>query len=699
MMMSSKLTPEHLQRVAVVYVRQSKPSQVIQHQESKRLQYALVDRARSLGFQQVTVIDDDLGRTGSGLVERPGFERLVVEVCSGQVGAVFCIEASRLARNGRDWHHLIELCGLIGVIVIDPDGMYDPRLPNDRLLLGLKGTMSEFELHLFRQRSAEAILQKARRGELQFRLPIGLCWTPQGKIEMEADLRVQQAIHLVLDKFTELGSARQVLFAFRREGVLLPVKYDDRWGSPIEWKPASYHGIVAILKNPMYAGAYAFGKTEVRTNMIEGRARKTDGHDKPRERWTVLIKDHHPSYISWEQFERNQLVLSENAYMKSRMGRKSGRGGRSLLTGLLRCRRCGRMLNVRFSGPEGNLPCFRCRSTINQDVTQCVHFVGGRLDQAVSQEILRAIEGCAVEAAVEAAERVAQQDEEWQKAMKLELEQARYEAQLAERRYEAVDPAQRLVASELEARWNRALKKVQELETRLQTGTGTSRLQPRPDKEALLALAEDLPAIWNAPETDMRLKQRITRLLIEEIVADVDEQTNEIVLIIHWAGGRHSELRVAKNKSGHHGHANKVEVLDVVRQMASQYGDEQIAATLNRLGLRTGWNNTWNMQRVRDLRSKLHLPAFDQANAARNTLTMEQAAERLNTSSAMIKRLIEAKVLAATQIVPCAPWQISEEAIKSQAVIDALKTIAGRRNRNVPQSQDPNTNQLMFSIS
>jgi DNA invertase Pin-like site-specific DNA recombinase len=692
MMMNNKLTPEHLRRAAVVYVRQSKPSQVIHHQESKRLQYSLEDRARTLGFQRVTVIDDDLGRTGSGLVDRPGFERMVVEVCSGQVGAVFCIEASRLARNGRDWHHLIELCGLVGILLIDPDGMYDPRLPNDRLLLGLKGTMSEFELHLFRQRSAEAILQKARRGELQFRLPIGFFWTPEGKIEIETDLRVQQAIGLVLEKFTELGSARQVLLAFRREGILLPVKQDDRSGSPVHWKPASYHGIMAMVKNPIYAGAYAFGKTEVRTNVIEGRARKTEGHSKPRDRWTVLIQDHHPGYISWEQFERNQLVLSENAYMKSRMGRKSGRGGRSLLAGLLRCRRCGRMLNVRFSGPGGNLPCFRCRSTLNHEVTQCVHFVGWRPDQAVTQEILRAIEGCAVQAAIEAAERVAQQDAEWQQALKLELEQARYEATLAERRYEAVDPAQRLVASELEARWNRALERVQNVEKRSQACACSSRPQPRPDKEVLLALAEDLPAIWNAPETDMRLKQRITRILIEEIVADVDEKTNEIVLIIHWVGGRHSELRVAKNKSGHHGHANKVEVLDVVRQMASQYADEQIAATLNRLGLRTGWNNTWNKQRIRELRSKLQLPAFDEAQAGRKMLTLEQAAKQLRTSPAMVKRLIEAKVLPATQIVPCAPWQISEEAMKSQAVLEAVKTIAS--HRNVPQAQDLNTNQL-----
>lgn len=695
MIITDKLTPQHLQRTALVYVRQSTPNQVIHHQESKRLQYGLEHRAHDLGFQQVTVIDEDLGRTGSGLVERPGFERLVMAVCSGQVGAVFCIEASRLARNGRDWHHLIELCGLVGILVIDPDGMYDPRLPNDRLLLGLKGTLSEFELHLFRQRSAQAILQKARRGELQFRLPTGLCWTSEGKIEIEADLRVQQAIRLVLEKFSELGSARQVLHAFRCERILLPVKHE--WGSSVQWQPASYHGIVAIVKNPMYAGAYVFGKTETRTDMIEGRARKTEGHEKPRDRWTVLIQDHHPSYISWEQFERNQLVLSENAYMNSRMGRKSGRGGRSLLTGLLRCRRCGRMLNVRYSGRGGNLPCFRCRSTLNHEVTQCVHFVGWRPDQAVAQEILRAIEGSAVQAALEAAERLAQQDSEWQQALNLELAQARYEAQLAERRYEAVDPAQRLVASELEARWNRALEKVQELEKRLQAGASASRPLRRPDKEALLALAEDLPAIWNAHETDMQLKQRITRILIEEIVADVDENTNEIVLIIHWAGGQHSELRVAKNKIGHHGHANKIEVLDVVRQMASQYSDEQIAATLNRMGLRTGWNNTWNKQRIRDLRSKLKLAAFDEAQANTKVLTMEQAAKRLGTSVGRIKRLIEAGVLPATQVVPCAPWQILEDAIQSQTVVDAAKAMGGRRN--APLTRDLNTNQLMFSTS
>jgi DNA invertase Pin-like site-specific DNA recombinase len=324
--MSPKLTSERLSRRALVYVRQSSAGQVQHNQESQRRQYGVVDRARELGFRDVTVIDDDLGRSGSGLVERPGFQRLVGEVCTGEVGAVFCTEASRLARNGRDWHHLIELCGMAGAVVVDPDGVYDPGIINDRLLLGLKGTMSEFELNLLRQRSLEAIRQKASRGELRFLLPVGFRWTANGKIEMDPDRRVQQAIQLVFTKMTELGSARQVLLWFRRENVLLPAFPRDPGEPILVWKLPIYHSILAILTNPVYAGAYVFGKTDARTKVVDGRARKTIGHRKPRSAWMVLIRDHHPGYISWEQYERHQATIAANTNMKSRMGAQ-GRPG------------------------------------------------------------------------------------------------------------------------------------------------------------------------------------------------------------------------------------------------------------------------------------------------------------------------------------------------------------------------------------
>src|SRR5947209_5904964 len=275
--MNPKLTPDHLRRCAVVYVRQSSIGQVLHNHESQLRQYGLADRARDLGFREVAVIDDDLGRSGSGLVERPGFQRLVAEVCTGEVGAIFCIEASRLARNGRDWHHLIELCGMTGAVVIDPDGIYDPSFINDRLLLGLKGTMSEFELNLFRQRSLEAIRQKARRGELKFHLPIGFVWSDSGKVEMDPDLRVQQAIHLVFSKMTEFGSARQVLLWFRREKVCLPAKLEGT-RHQIIWKLPVYNTIWHMLQNAMYAGAYVFGKTESGTRRLDARTPKSIRH-------------------------------------------------------------------------------------------------------------------------------------------------------------------------------------------------------------------------------------------------------------------------------------------------------------------------------------------------------------------------------------------------------------------------------------
>ena len=331
--MSPKLTSERLRRRAIVYVRQSSLGQLTHNRESRLRQYGLKDRARELGFRGVVVIDDDLGRSGSGLIERPGFQRLVAEVCAGDVGAVFRIEASRLARYGRDWHHLIELCGMVGAVVVDPDGVYDPGIINDRLLLGLKGTMSEFELSLLRQRSVEAIRQKAGRGELQFLLPVGLCWTAGGKMDKDPDRRVQQALELVFTKMTELGSARQVLLWLRQENIELPALPRDRGELRMVWKLPIYNTVLKILRNPAYAGAYAFGKTEARTKVVDGRARKTVGHYKPRSEWTVLLRDHHPGYISWEQYERNQARLAANAHMKSRMEPKDGRGGRALLSG------------------------------------------------------------------------------------------------------------------------------------------------------------------------------------------------------------------------------------------------------------------------------------------------------------------------------------------------------------------------------
>lgn len=694
-MNNPKLTPERLAHRAIVYIRQSKPTQVIQNQESQRLQYRLVERARGLGFARVTAIDEDLGRTASGFVERPGFQQLVAEVCSGEVGAVFCIEASRLARNGREWHHLIEMCGMVGAVVVDLDGIYDPNLVNDRLLLGLKGTMSEFELSLFRQRSSEAIREKSSRGELRIPLPVGFCWTEQGKIDKDPDQRVQQAVHLVFKKMAELGSARQALIWFRQENMALPAFPVSQ--ASLVWKLPVYVSILAMLKNPVYAGAYVFGKSETRVKVVDGHARKTFGYRKPRQEWGVLIRDHHPGYISWEEYERNQARIAENTHMKSGTEPKAGRGGRALLSGVLRCRRCGRMLYVIYAGRSA-VARYMCRGGTDCGESLCISFGGLRVDAAVSSEVLRAIEGNAIEAACEAAEQMQRQQQELRKAIELEIDQARYEAGLAARRYEAVDPDKRLVAAELEARWDLALQKVQDLENKLNEFDRKTQSVSLPDKQVLVSLAQDLPSVWNSPSTKMRLKQRIVRILIQEIVADVDENNREIVLLIHWAGGRHSELRVKKSETGRHRNCTNLDAIEVIRTMAGQFPDEQIAATLNRLRLRTGVDNAWNESRVYSVRHRLQLPAFDiNHNCRRNEITLKEAAQRLNLSPPSVRKMINEKILPARQVLECAPWQIPLEALDSEVV----QTVAANlRNRvHVPQNKNSEQQGSIFSDS
>ena len=694
--MNPKLTAEHLEREAIVYIRQSTPNQVRHHLEGQRLQYALQDRARQLGFQQIAVIDEDLGRSGLGLADRSGFDQLVRAVCRGAVGAIFCLEASRLARNGREWQGLIEFCGIMGTLIVDAEVVYDPALIDDRLLLGVKGTMAEFESNLFRQRSAAAIRQKAQRGALQFSLPVGYVWTAEDRIEKEPDQRVQQALVLVFQKMAELRSARQVLLWFVREGISLPRKSQDQPGGPSIWAPPTYSALHSLLSNPIYGGAYAFGRTQTRTRVIEGRARKTVGHKKPRSEWMVLILDHHPGYISWEQYERNQAKMADNEHMKSRAKPKAGRGGRALLSGMVRCRRCGRMLYVSYSGSQGMVLRYQCRGAhMNQGEPRCITFSGLRVERAVASEVLRAIGGNAVEAAVEAAEKMRQQLGEQRRAVELEVEQARYEAKLAGRRYDAVDPEQRLVAAELEARWNTALQRGKALEERLGEFDDAGKAPAIPDKEILLSLAQDLPAMWNAPGTDAGLKQRIVRILVEELVVDVDEEKQDIVVLIHWAGGRHSELRVSKRGTGQHGQSTGVEAGEVIRRMAGKFGDGDIAATLNRIKLRTGAGNSWNAERVYGVRRQQGLPSAG-SNVGNRTLTLQQAVERTGVSELSIRRLIAQKVLPATQVVPSAPWEITLDALNAPAVQQAIESI---RKRKRPSARRDEKSESLFSES
>lgn len=692
--MNPKITPDHLGREAAVYVRQSTMGQVVGNTESQMRQYALVEAARAAGFASVIVIDDDLGRSGSGMTERPGFQRLVAAVCSGSIGAVFCIEASRLARNGRDWHHLIDLCALAGALVIDPDGVYDPRLVNDRLLLGLKGTMSEYELSLLRQRGLAARDSKARRGELRFTLPPGYCWGETGRIEVDPDEHVADTIRLLFRKFRELGSARQVFLWARQVDLKLPVVQRNLAACKIQWRAPAYHSVLQVLRNPIYAGAYAFGRTSNRTKVVDGRARKTSGHRRPMPNWGILLRDNHEGYITWEQFEENQRLILENAHMQKRASRKSARGGRALLTGLVRCGRCGRMMRVFYGMRSGHAHRYQCRGDdARVGAGLCIGIGGVRVDRAVATQILDAVSDRAIEAAILAADQVVKAAADVRQAVERELEEARYEASLAARRYDLVDPGKRHVARELEARWNAALERVAQLERRIANLEADVASRPKIDRAALMQLAHDLPAAWNAPTTDARTKQRLTHILIQEVMIDLDDATNEAVVTIHWLGGRHTELRVARVKTGRYPADRQPSPVAVMRKLGGQWPDRELAVTMNRMRCKSANGESWTTARVRELRERLGIAAFD-PTAAGETISVDAAAHRLEICVGSVHRLIRQGVLPATQLMPSAPWKIPVTALDTTAVQAGVREIVARRPRNFASLQDVKTLRL-----
>lgn len=689
-MMVGKLSPTVLGRRAIVYVRQSTGAQVHDNLESQRRQYQLVELARAYGFHDVSVIDEDLGRSASGTADRPGFRSLVGQICEGLVGAVFCLEASRLSRNGRDWHHLLELCGFTGACVIDTDGVYDPARPNDRLLLGLKGTMSEFELTLLRKRMTEAAVAKARRGELRLAVPVGYLWSLDTGLMLDPDRRIQDVVRTIFRLFERLGSARQVLLHMRRDGLSFPRPTDHKHPPHRVWRGPVYRSVISVLRNPFYAGAYAYGKSQVRTTIVEGAVHKAYGRPRPMDAWTALVPDHHEAYISWEQFLQNQHRLARNAFGKRAGAAKSGRGGRALLAGLLRCRRCGRMLQVTYGGRRARSSRYSCRTNKEvHGIAACITAGASRPDAAITQEILLAVQPVAIEAAFVAERDAVRHSDERRRALELERQQAEYEVTLAVRRYESVDPDNRLVAAELELRWNAALTRLRECEARLAaSGQGWA---PAATRESLHALADDLDAAWHAPTTDMRTKQRLVRALIEEIVIDVDDATREVVLVIHWRGGQHSELRVRKPKIGEHSNVTSIEADRLIREMATRWSDADIAATLNRMGIPTGHGNTWTGHRVATYRNKSGIPASASAARDGRYLTILDAARQLGVSRYMIHTLIRTGILPARQVVAAAPWQIRTEDLARSEVQHALQHRRMRRGRPCRNSADNRT--------
>jgi hypothetical protein len=575
----------------------------------------------------------------------------------------------------------VDLCALTATVLIDDDGIYDPKLLNDRLLLGLKGTMSEYELGLMRQRARQAYLQKVNRGCALWEVAVGFVRTEEGQIEKNPDRQVQQIIEAVFEKFRQLGSARQTMIWFREERIRLPQAKPGSEGHEVVWQLATLSRVHQILKNPCYGGAFAFGRTGTKMSVVEGRARKSPSRRyKSIEQWEVLILDHHSGYIRWEQYLKNRKLMAENLAQREGEGGGAAKKGAALLSGLLRCGRCGRKMHVLYSGRRGEVARYGCSGGRElRGSSPCLSLGSLRTDAAVVEQVLEAIEPAGIEAALQASEQVVLADQEKRRCVELALERARYEAKRTQRQFDAVEPENRLVAGELEGRWNGALAQVAELESRLQELRGEAAPLTDEQKRRLLEMGKDLRRLWDEAQTALELKKRILRTVIEEIVVNNVEEPAEHRLQIHWAGGVHTELRVARNKTGMHRRTASGEVVELVRELAKVCDDKTIAGVLNRLGFSTGQGNSWRVSRVVSFR---HTHRIDGFSGHEGWMTLEEAARRSEVSHTFVKGLIRRGVLPARQVVECAPWVIEEKALELAAVKAAIQRV--RKGKKFP---------------
>jgi DNA invertase Pin-like site-specific DNA recombinase len=687
-----KITADHQARSAIVYVRQSTAYQVTNNLESGRRQYGLVERARQLGWGDVEVIDDDLGRSGGGIA-RPGFEKLLAAICEHRVGAVFSIEASRLARNGRDWHTLLEFCGLVGTLIVDEDGIYDPRMINDRLLLGMKGTMSEMEVSVFRQRSTEAMKQKARRGELFLTVAVGYVKAENDRIEQDPDRRVREAVALVFSKFAELQTVRQVLVWIKRENISLPAIVQGTGKRPIEWKVPVYHTLHHILTNPVYAGAYAFGRRGARVTIEGGRKHVVRALRRKPAEWEVLIKDHHDGYLTWGEFERNQALIADNANGKSYLGRGSVRKGGALLSGLLRCAKCGRKLQVSYGSNKGNSHRYACSGAFSARAERnCISFGGMRIDRAIAGEVLDRVQPLGIEAALAAMKNLERVHSDKRQQAENAIEQARFEAARAYRQYNAADPDNRLVAGDLERRWNDRLIALRKLEEELAELDRPTKPSFSPgDRARLLALGADVSRAWNTPGVSNETRKKIIRLVISEIIVDLTDTS--VTAVLHWQGGDHTRLEVKKNKAGQTRWVTDADIVELVTALSRQMPDTSIAAVLNRSGKTTGRGHGWSRAAVCSLRYQNGIPTYrDGERVERGEVTLNEAATALGIGLTTIRHLIEEGLLPAKQLCKNAPWIVQ----RADLEMPDVRREADRRRSKRPAPQNLLQNSLSF---
>ena len=662
----SKIKPSHMQRAAYVYIRQSTPGQVEHNRESTARQYAPVDKAHQLGWpkQQVVIVDEDLGPSGSGTGKRSGFARLTSEVALAQVGIVLGLEVSRLARNNADWYRLLELCGVTDTLIGDNGGVYRPALFNDRLLPGLKGTMSEAGLHIIRARLDGGIRNKAARGELRRGLPVGFVRGEQdGEVLFHPDEAAANAVRTVFERFAEFGPARRAWLWFRSEGLSFPLQIMPAGlPGPVKWVTPAYTALHHILTNPVYAGAYTYGKTKYERYVDEhGAVRKRIRHP-PMDQWAVLLRGHHPGYIGWATFEANQARLDANTRPRPHESGGAVREGAALLQGLATCGHCGRRPRVHYRG-RNSAPGYHCcgKDLVNGRGVYCLNVGGTVIEKAVANAFLEAITPAAVDATRMPVEQLKSNHDAALSQWRLEVERTRFEAGRAERRYRSVDPENRLVARGLEAEWETRLRAVADGETELH-----KREQQRPatlgpvQLEALQRLGGDLQKVWNAPATTGRDRKELLRTLLEEVILNLKRAEGHAHLTLRWRGGAITTLDVPVPRFKPMGPRTDEDTISSLPRLAALYPDEVIAGIFNRQGRKTATGERFTANQVGGLRRYRGIPRFQPSATPPDgeLVTIRKAAQILGMNTSSIHRWLDDGFIAGEQVTPGAPWQI-----------------------------------------
>jgi DNA invertase Pin-like site-specific DNA recombinase len=628
---SSKIASWHHERLAAVYVRQSTTQQVLLHPESTRIQYGLVSRAEAYGWasDRIVVIDDDLGKSGTTAVGRVGFERLVTEVSLGHVGLILGVEMSRLARSNVDWHRLLEVCALFGTLIADLDGLYDPAQYNDRLLLGLKGTMSEAELHLLKQRLYQGCLSKARRGALRFALPSGYVWDAEGAIQFDPDEQVQAVVRLLFAQFEELGTLGGLLRSLARHDIRLGVRVREGPGKgQLVWRRPNRATLQNLLKHPLYAGAYVYGRRQMDRRRYQPEHPQSGRVVMSRAEWHALLPDRCPAYISWEQYEQNQARLAANRARASSLG--VVRRGAALLAGLVVCAHCGARLGVHYQQSHGRpMPftyeCVARRNTYGEAL--CQHVAGPCLDAFVTEQVLAALAPAAVEVSLAAAEQIEQQRTTLTSLWEQRRERAAYETARAARQYQSVEPENRLVARTLERAWEERLQTQQALEEEYRRSV--QQLPPvltAGERDAIRQLAADIPALWNAPTTTAADRKAIIRQVVERVQVDAQGDSEQVHIRMSWAGGGQTEGVFVRPIARYTQRSDYARLCARVRELSQAgWSLQAIARQLEADGsppLRSG--QQWSIASVQTLRRQLGLSNTHRHGHSRDALNRDE---------------------------------------------------------------------------